>query len=109
MVEYTEKTGETEITCPYCEHEFGDSWECGSDGEYIEESEECPECDKKFIWTRNISVDYSSQADCVLNDEEHKFSDWKNFDHESFDGESRIKGKSKMCSVCGETKYEFDK
>ena len=48
--EYTE-----EIVCPWCGYETGDSWECSDEGE-----EECPECQKKFNYSRNIQVSYSS-------------------------------------------------
>lgn len=50
--EYTQ-----EIVCPYCEYEFGDSWEYdGRDGRKTN----CPECDKTFHLTVNIEVTYST-------------------------------------------------
>lgn len=109
-IKYAEKYGEDEITCPYCGEEFGDSWECGSTGgEYTEDCEECPDCGKKFTWTRNIAVDYTSSPDCELNEEDHKYGDWIHFDHDTYNGSGRTKGRKKICSICGETKYEFDK
>jgi len=53
-----------EITCPYCGHEFSDSWD------YSDNEVECPECDKAFTFERHTEVTYTShKADC----EEHDF------------------------------------
>ncbi len=49
--EYTD-----EIVCPYCGYESGDSWEISADsGDDV-----CPDCDKKFHYERNVTVDYST-------------------------------------------------
>jgi hypothetical protein len=47
--------GTNEIVCPYCGHEFMDSWELQEDGEM-----DCYECNKKFNYAINRSVDYST-------------------------------------------------
>lgn len=49
-----------EIVCPWCGCEFSDSWEMGNGGEDTE-LEECPNCEKEFYATRNISVSYCSE------------------------------------------------
>ena len=65
--EYTD-----EITCPHCGYEFGDSWEYGGDREDIGELD-CGSCEKKFIATRNITVDYStSKVSCEAQEGKHE-------------------------------------
>lgn len=52
--EYTE-----EVVCPYCGHEFTDSWELsGEDGQ--EGETDCGQCERLFLYYRNISVSYST-------------------------------------------------
>lgn len=43
-----------EVTCPWCRHEWGDSWE------YADETgtETCEECGKRFTYARDINVVY---------------------------------------------------
>jgi len=58
---FTEKSGETvnfegEITCPYCKHTIGDSWELGDS----EEKQICDVCGSVFSWEREVEVTYSS-------------------------------------------------
>lgn len=48
--------------CPYCGTEITDTWEyftTGSDGD--EESITCYRCDKSFIITMNVEVNYSTE------------------------------------------------
>lgn len=45
-----------DIICPYCGCEYGDCWEWGEDGEY-----KCDDCGNKFTYTRNTSVDYTTE------------------------------------------------
>ena len=90
-----------EITCPYCNYEYGDSWEYSSlryDGD--SEEMECDECGKKFYVQFNVETSYTSNGLCKENNEEHN---WKYFDHTT-------KGKrcyGRKCLTCG--KYEFEK
>ncbi len=60
-----------EIVCPYCGYEFNDSWEFNRD----ESGEtDCPECDRKFKYSVNITVDYStSKMNCKEIKEEHEY------------------------------------
>lgn len=64
-----------DIECPYCGHGFDI---CHDDGHGYEEGvshqEQCPSCEKNFVFTTMISFYYSPEkADC-LNDGNH---DWK--------------------------------
>lgn len=61
-----------DIQCPYCDGEFEI---CNDDGFGLEEDiryeQECPHCEKLFVFTTWISFDYSpKRADC-LNGEPH--------------------------------------
>lgn len=49
-----------EIVCPFCGHEFGDSWEIDGDSEDLGLID-CEECYKEFYAVRNIRVDYSTE------------------------------------------------
>lgn len=49
----------SEIVCPYCGDELGDSWEFGSGRQDIGEVD-CPNCEKTFIAYRNIEVTYNT-------------------------------------------------
>jgi ribosome modulation factor len=49
--------GRDEITCPYCEYEFSDSWECS---EHSDEDQECPRCDNVF----KVTAVHSLSFDC---------------------------------------------
>lgn len=44
-----------EVTCPWCGFEFEDSWEFSDEGKV-----NCDECEKNFIYSRDVSVSYSS-------------------------------------------------
>lgn len=46
----------TEVVCPWCGYEFTDSRELPDDGE-----EECPNCWKHFKFSRDVTVDYSTE------------------------------------------------
>lgn len=46
------------IVCPYCGHEHCDSWEYGAGDDNGET--ECGECGLPFLWTREVSVTYST-------------------------------------------------
>jgi len=51
--EYTKK-----ITCPYCDHEFSDSWEYNdNDGDEIE----CVSCERSFTLQVHFDVQYSTE------------------------------------------------
>lgn len=89
-------TQEDEITCPYCGDKNVDSWEVRSDINCGELGvQECGNCDKKFIATRNMHISYDSKpAPCLNSEKEH---DWKHIigvPKEYFKGKFR-------CSICG--------
>lgn len=52
-----EKDYTSQITCPYCGYEDGDSWEADDD----EDECECPCCGSVFSYQRNVTVEYCSQ------------------------------------------------
>ncbi len=64
--EYTD-----EIVCPYCGNEYSDSWEYEEEGSKIE----CDSCNRKFNYTRNTSVSYTtSKLDCKEQEgKEHQY------------------------------------
>jgi NAD-dependent SIR2 family protein deacetylase len=80
---------EDDLTCPYCNYEFTDSWEsCTESSEIID----CPECEKKFYGWMQKSIDYKSKPDCKINNEKHQFENVS-------DGWLK-------CKICGELKME---
>lgn len=85
---------EDEIICPYCNYKFSDSWEYGLEGEDSQEFH-CDECDKKFYVEKNVSVSYTTKADCELNNEEHSWVITQA--HPTFD--------FAFCKKCVERKY----
>ncbi|CDN44016.1 hypothetical protein [Paenibacillus sp. P22] len=52
---------EDEITCPYCGHEFSDSFEHLNGWEEDLGNIECSDCNKTFRCTANFSVSYSTE------------------------------------------------
>jgi len=97
MNHYDFEKREDEIHCPYCNFEFGDSWEYGdSQSEDIGELE-CPNCDKKFHASRSISVSYVTNPDCHLNDEEHERKL-----HRVFDDMTQMF----VCIKCGDANFK---
>lgn len=83
VVDALEHEGTKEVVCPHCSYEYPASWEFDEEG-----IEECAVCGGKFRYERNVSVTYTTQKDCELNEEEH---DWKPFGN---DGVFR-------CTKCG--------
>lgn len=63
---------EDDLTCPYCNYKFPDSWESCSEEERLIN---CPKCRKYFYGWMEQSVEYKSKPDCKLNKEEHQFED----------------------------------
>lgn len=59
--------GRGEITCPFCGEEVGDSWEIKSD----EGTRVCDSCDSEFTWSRDITVEYRSDAPLKANTPSH--------------------------------------
>ena len=65
---------ENAIKCPYCNHEFSDSWE------YDEEDDQatCESCDRQFNLSVYVSTTYStSRIDCgdLEPPEDHEYDD----------------------------------
>jgi hypothetical protein len=85
----------SDTNCPYC----GADVEIDHDGGYgCNEGEthqqECPKCDKTFIYQTMISFDYDvAKADC-LNGAEHQFERTQTYPPEF----AKLR-----CKVCGET------
>jgi uncharacterized Zn-finger protein len=63
---------EREITCPYCQHKFSDSWEYNEDnGRNID----CHHCDETFALEVDIAVTYSTaRLDCIEGGKEHIYT-----------------------------------
>ncbi len=100
MSKEIEAWGTGEVTCPYCNYEFSDSWEFGSlqrDGD--SEVMECDECEKKFNVNFNVETSYTSRGLCDENKNKHN---WEYFDHVT-DGERNY---GRKCLTCD--KYEFN-
>ena len=67
--EYTDET-----TCPYCGHEESDSWEIAGDDDCGET--ECGSCDKKYLFSRSVSVSYSTtKSPCLNGEAPHDFKE----------------------------------
>lgn len=80
---------EDEITCPYCRYEFQDGFEFSDEG-----VQDCYNCGKKFHYTRDVTIQYSSTPDCELNKLDHV---WK--PHTLRGGKTHD-----FCEVCGKIK-----
>ena len=104
---------EKEIKCPYCDLEFGDSWEHnGNDGATIN----C-DCGKEFYLSVHFDVTYSTyKKDCP--DENHKYGEPEiiivdqelcdKWNKENFAGESNhkpYKYSRKECAICEHIDY----
>ena len=63
-----------EVTCPYCDLEFSDSWKMSDEDDY-----ECG-CGKTFSYAREVSVTYTSYRNCELNNDEHDRVELKHMD-----------------------------
>lgn len=69
-----------DIRCPYCDHGME---VCNDDGHGVSEDfkheQQCPECEKNFVFTSSISITYRpAKADC-LNGEPHAFERTKTY------------------------------
>lgn len=63
--EYTD-----ELVCPYCGYEKTDSWEYHED----EGGVDCDECDKSYLYTRVVTVEYiTDKCDCINGDGPHSW------------------------------------
>lgn len=60
----------SDMECPYCEHSYE---YCNDEPDSGQEHEQCPKCNKWFVFTRDWDVYYNTaKADC-LNGEDHKW------------------------------------
>ena len=90
-----EDVREDNITCPYCGAVEEDSWEFNRDED---EDYTCSNCDKKFRWYRNTTVEYECVPDCELNNEEHDFPE---FDKARYHKELKKYFRCRYCKKCG--------
>jgi len=60
VVDIIDHTLTPDIVCPYCGHEFSDSWEIDPEDISSSGEIECRECDICFLYTRDVSVTYST-------------------------------------------------
>ena len=112
-----------EITCPYCGYKIGDSWEYNSE----EEGEiNCSGCSRKFNFSVNITVDYStSKINCeeLEQKEGHEYKteryykytkDYKNGEWITLPEDDYKYYRIEICTKCDNvnyidiTKEEFD-
>ena len=86
-----EETRETEgYKCPYCGHmPTCDDW--GHD--YEGEEYECDECGKVSYATAIHTVDFETTPNCLLNNEEHVYTETKTL---------KSGGLYSNCDICGE-------
>lgn len=64
----------SDVNCPYCNKEIEI---CHDDGHGLDEDkthqDQCPHCEKHFVFTTSISIDhYAEKADC-LNGADHQW------------------------------------
>ena len=88
-----------DIECPYCNHEFkvdSEGWNEHMEEDSIED--ECPKCEKRFSYSRSVTIHLESRkADC-LNDGKHVF--------EQIVGHPKIHFRGKYeCKYCSETRH----
>lgn len=83
--------------CPYCDEDLRLPEDCYSEGRVY--TDECSNCEKKFVFTIEYSVDYyTHQAEC-LNGASHKFVKRCGCPEYVFAGKYK-------CSDCDEEKYD---
>lgn len=85
-----------DVDCPYCGEEIEI---CHDDGHGLDEDrlheDQCPHCDKRFVFSTFISVSHEAEkADC-LNGSDHDYQPTSTYPPER----RRLR-----CSVCGEEK-----
>ena len=81
------------ITCPYCGYEDQDSWETTDDcGEC-----ECSLCEKKFYFSRDVTIEYTTKQLCEENGGQHVWGE-PNTPHLSCYRPEWIAGR--FCKVC---------
>lgn len=100
-----EVTDANEVTCPYCGHEWGDSWELRSE----EGKDKCEECGKTFRWNRESRVWYNSTSDCTDNNEEHDWQEWSEWIERSndyFTKPNYTHFRYRKCSKCAERDHQ---
>lgn len=86
----------SEIVCPHCGYESGDSWEMDdNDG-----SMDCGECEKDFNYTRIIAINYStSKISC--DDRSHAYGLDSHFLH----SDEHIWYRIEICDKCDNKTY----
>lgn len=84
------------IVCPYCGHEYQDSWETEEDYG----TQECGECDKKFSYSRNVTVEYTTTKLCDNNGVQHV---WGKPNRPHFFEYQKKWIAGRHCVICGET------
>lgn len=74
-----------DIECPYCNKSFDI---CNDDGHGTEDGttyeEQCPHCEKYFVFTSSIMFHYSPEKAPCLNGEPHKYKKVVGFPEEAF-------------------------
>lgn len=65
----------SDINCPYCDHEID---VCNDDGHGMDENkafhEECPNCEKTFVFTACFDIVYTAyEAKCLNGEGDHEW------------------------------------
>lgn len=86
----------SDLDCPYCGAEIDI---CNDDGHGLNEDqiyqEQCPECEKHFVFTSYITISYTPEKAGCLNGSEHKWKEKQTYPREY----TRL-----CCEDCGEEK-----
>lgn len=93
-----EAYAEDEITCPYCGYQVSDSWTYGDDYGEAHDDHECEDCGKKFHWSRDVRVTYSSSGKCEANGIKHE---WRESEPHRCNYDGKWIG-VKHCDLCGD-------
>lgn len=77
--EYERQRDSSDAICPYCQHSYQVETE---DFSPTRRTETCDECGKKFYLEQEFTVDHITTPDCELNNQEHIYIYFKDYNAE---------------------------